>query len=221
MHSLNFLNPPSLRLSFGLSISTTAGRAEVLFSLMALSLCLSASCSPKDKKGLKDLDPDSSSEESSASAQEDPLNPTDPYQQAMLGWRFHTGTGQLQDFAEGVKWYRKAAEQGVPIAQVALGNCYALGEGVERNLDTAAEWFGEAAAQGDADGQFRLAICYESGAGVESDFTQAYMWYNLAAASKQKGTAANARANQAALAREMSREQIADAQRMSREWKKR
>ncbi|RYG98705.1 MAG: sel1 repeat family protein [Alphaproteobacteria bacterium] len=213
-----FQSPPEVWLPFIIKWMKS-GPCKARFTLLAMSLALSASCSRENKKPLQNSD--SSSEQSGTSAEEDPLNPTDPYQQAMLGWRFHTGTGQLQDFAEGVKWYRKAAEQGVPIAQVALGNCYALGEGVDRDLDIAAEWFGEAAAQGDGDGQFRLAICYESGAGVESDFTLAYMWYNLAAASKQKGAAANARANQAALARKMSREQIADAQRMSREWKKR
>ncbi len=197
---------------------TVSGKSVIVFSLAAMLLALSPGCSPKEKKTAKTHP---SAEEAGASVEEDPLNPTDPYQQAMLGWKFYSGTGQVQDFTEGARWFRKAAEKGVPIAQVALGNCYALGEGVEQDLDAAAEWFHEAAVQGDADGQLKLAICYESGAGVERNLTQAYMWYNLAAASKLQGTAASARRNQAALAGKMSREQIADAQRMSREWKKR
>ena len=39
-----------------------------------------------------------------------------------------TGTGS--DYAEAVKWFRKAAYQGHPLAQLNLGNSYAEGRGV-------------------------------------------------------------------------------------------
>ena len=34
---------------------------------------------------------------------------------------------------EAVKWYRKAAEQGLAEAQSALGSCYANGRGVDKD----------------------------------------------------------------------------------------
>ena len=190
-----------------------------LFSFLFLGFAFLPGCSRNTKVSAKTKEMGST--ETSIKEQEDPLNPSEPLQQAMLGWRYHAGEGMVQDFAEGVKWYRKAAEQGVALAQVSLGICYVKGEGVDRDFSQAAKWFRMAAEQGDPDGQFRLGICFESGAGTDQNSTQAYMWYNLAAASKNKETAANARRNQAVLARRMSRDEIAEAQRMSREWKKR
>ena len=40
---------------------------------------------------------------------------------------------QAKNYAEAVKWYRKAADQGLSDAQFRLGYCYAKGEGVKQN----------------------------------------------------------------------------------------
>ena len=52
-----------------------------------------------------------------------------------------------QDYAEAVKWYRKAAEQGFAGAQLNLGLCYYNGDGVERDYDEAMKWIRKAAEQ--------------------------------------------------------------------------
>ena len=39
-----------------------------------------------------------------------------------LGLRYYNGEGVTKDYAEAVKWYRKAAEQGHAEAQFNLGN---------------------------------------------------------------------------------------------------
>ncbi len=52
-----------------------------------------------------------------------------------------------KDQAESAKWFRKAAEQGVAIAQQGLGNCYAKGEGVEKDDAEAVKWYRKAAEQ--------------------------------------------------------------------------
>ena len=55
------------------------------------------------------------------------------------------GQGDVrQDYAEAVKWYRKAAEQGFAEAQYNLGVMYAKGEGVRQNYKIAKKWFGKA-----------------------------------------------------------------------------
>jgi TPR repeat protein len=46
-------------------------------------------------------------------------------------------------------WYRKAAEQGHPLAQYDLGICYYNGKGVEKSRDEAVKWWTAAAKQGD------------------------------------------------------------------------
>ena len=55
--------------------------------------------------------------------------------------------GVLQDFAEGVAWYRLAAEQGNASAQVALGELYADGRGVPQDLVEGHAWLNLAASR--------------------------------------------------------------------------
>lgn len=64
------------------------------------------------------------------------------------------------------------------------------------------------------DSLFELGLMYSNGRGVSVDLIEAHKWFNLAA---MKGNAA-AREYRAELARDMSRLQVADAQRRAREW---
>ena len=64
----------------------------------------------------------------------------------------------VNDFAEAAKWYRKAADQGDPMAQGMLGWLYATGRGVDKDLKTAVEWFSKGAAQGNAEAQFGMGF---------------------------------------------------------------
>ena len=45
---------------------------------------------------------------------------------------YTAGRGVPQDYAEALKWYRLAAEQGDSAAQFELGIAYSAGEGVEQ-----------------------------------------------------------------------------------------
>ncbi len=53
-----------------------------------------------------------------------------------------------QDFNEGIKLLKRAAEQGYPIAQYYLGQAYQSGYGVDRDKRKAKKWFDKAAMQG-------------------------------------------------------------------------
>ena len=55
---------------------------------------------------------------------------------------------------------------------------------------------------------------YASGEGVAEDDVLAYMWWNLAAAQGHE----SAKNNKGFLVKRMTREQIAEAQKLSREW---
>lgn len=66
----------------------------------------------------------------------------------------------------------------------------------------------------DADGLFTLGMRHSIGRDVEHDPVAAHKWFNLAAMMGHEG-ALEARAE---LAREMTAEQIADAQRQARAW---
>ena len=58
------------------------------------------------------------------------------------------GEGVKQDYKEVVKWFRKAAEQGLAQAQFNLGGMYAIGRGVPLDFAVALKWLQLAAEQG-------------------------------------------------------------------------
>jgi TPR repeat protein len=66
--------------------------------------------------------------------------------------------GVLQDDAQAVYWYRKAAEQGYVTAQAFLGAAYDLGKGVTQDYAQAAAWYRKAAEQGDTLAQWGLGL---------------------------------------------------------------
>jgi uncharacterized protein len=131
-----------------------------------------------------------------------------------LGNCYQTGQGVPRSNALGVSWYRKAAEQGLADAQLSLGDCYG-GRGIPRDDVLAVSWFRKAAEQGLAHAQWSLGNCYFYGKGVPKDDVAALMWYDLSAA-QSFNTAVKDRDE---LTAKMTPEQIAEAQRMSREWK--
>jgi uncharacterized protein len=134
--------------------------------------------------------------------------------QFLLGCMYANGEGVAEDATEAVKWYRKAAEQGVAIAQCNLGLMFLNGEGVAEDDAEAVKWFKKAAEQGYLDAQYNLGLMYANGEGVATDNVFAYKWWNLAAARGVE----NAKKNKSILVERMTREQIAEGQKLSREW---
>ena len=58
------------------------------------------------------------------------------------------GEGVIQDYKEAVKWYRLAAEKGLPLAQLNLGFMYKDGLGVIQDKVLAHMWWNISASQG-------------------------------------------------------------------------
>ena len=79
----------------------------------------------------------------------------------------------INDDAEKVKRYRKAAEQGDASSQYNLGWSYANGRGVTQDYVEAVKWYRKAAEQNMPEALFSLGCCYESGIGVKQDKPQA------------------------------------------------
>ncbi len=61
-----------------------------------------------------------------------------------------------QDYAAAIKWYRRAAGQGLADAQYNLGVMYYKGQGVPQDYAVAARWYRKAAAQGLASALYNL-----------------------------------------------------------------
>jgi TPR repeat protein len=136
-----------------------------------------------------------------------------------LGFMYDQGLGVPQNYAQAVVWYRKAADQGDAAAQNNLGRMYDGGQGVPQDYAQAVVWLRKAAEQGNALGQVNLGTMCDHGHGVPQDYAQAHMWYNLAASSAEDDAARNEAAKVRDLvATKMTPAQIAEAQRMAREW---
>ena len=79
------------------------------------------------------------------------------------------GQGVPQDYAEAIRWYRQAAEQGNAEAQFNLGLMYAQGQGVPQDHAEAVRWFRLAAEQGNTDARFNLRVMDAQGQEVQQE----------------------------------------------------
>ena len=70
------------------------------------------------------------------------------------------------------------------------------------------------AERGRADALYNLGLAYSTGQGVDVDFVAAHKWFNLAAVRGVE----EAKSWRAQISREMDARQIAEAQRLAREW---
>ena len=141
----------------------------------------------------------------------------DAIAQYNLGTCYYSGQGTAQDLVEAVKWFHKAADQGVPLAQFNLGYCYYFGIGVTKDPVEAARWFREAAERDNANAQLNFALCLAKGDGVAKDYAEAYKWANLASAHGDEAAKETLRE----LEIRLTAAQVAEGQRLSREFKPR
>ena len=76
-------------------------------------------------------------------------------------------------------------------------------------------WFRKAAEHGHRVARLYLGVMYGEGRGVPQDFVRAHMWFDLSAAQgEQKAVKARD-----ILERSMTPAQIAEAQKLARDWK--
>ena len=131
---------------------------------------------------------------------------------------YREGQGIPQDYAVALRSYHKAAEAGIAEAQRGLGLMYWLGQGATQDTAEAVRWNRKAAEQGEETAQGAMGSAYFVGDGVPQDYVMAHMWWNLAAAQAgdNRKTYATFRDE---LTKKMSHEQLAEAQRLAREWR--
>ena len=131
-----------------------------------------------------------------------------------LGKMYANGQGVTQDYAEALKWYRKAADRGNAGAQYNLGITHYNGRGVPQDYDEALKWFRKAAERGNMLAQYNLASMYEEGRGVPQDYVQAHKWYNLATAlGNEEGSK-----HRDGVEEKMTPADVSKAKRLAREW---
>ena len=122
------------------------------------------------------------------------------------------------DYETAFKKLKPFAKQGDAIAQFHLGEMYYTGQGVAWNNKEAAKWSRRSADQGNGKAQSFLASMYWFGHGVPKDNVSAYMWNSLAASSGDNSLSIVVSSLRNIFAKKMTLDQIAEAQKLAREW---
>lgn len=103
-----------------------------------------------------------------------------------IGEKYYYGGGLFEAPErplKAVKWIRRAAEKGLPKAQLRLGEICLYGRGVPKDNKLGLDWVLKAAEQGLAEAQNYLGRLYEgfSTTGIPADPVKSAEWYRRAA----------------------------------------
>jgi TPR repeat protein len=126
-----------------------------------------------------------------------------------------------RDYPTALQIFRALTEENDPRAEFNLGVMYEKGQGLLQDFEQAASWYRKAADRGYVWAQNNLGVLYQYGRGVPQDFVQAHMWFNLAATYAPASEAKNrdlAIRNRALVTGKMTPAQLAEAQKLAREW---
>lgn len=83
--------------------------------------------------------------------------------------------------AEGLSLLRRAANQGMAMAQYRLAKAYETGDGVEASITQARQWTERAAAGGNRAAMHDLGVFFARGEGAPLDQATAFRWFRQAA----------------------------------------
>jgi TPR repeat protein len=136
-----------------------------------------------------------------------------------LGRFYENGLGGVpQDKTEAARWYEKAADQNNAIAQNELGRLYSAGEGVAVDQDKAFVLIRRSGAAGNPVGIYNLGVLYDNGWGTPRNPLAAYIWYSIAVRLTDTAHQSQAIAGRDKDSRELSRDDLASAQRAADNW---
>jgi len=150
-------------------------------------------------------------------------NQDDPVFMNMLADLYAQGGKDLpKDQAKAFALYTKSANKGNAAAQRHLAIAYERGQGVTADPAEAQAWWLKAANKGDARAQFLIGKRQATGEAMPQDYVQAWKWLTLANTGAPAGYEKAAREEAIALkntiAAKMTPMQLADAQKLVREW---
>jgi TPR repeat protein len=133
---------------------------------------------------------------------------------AAIAGPFEDGVGALQrqDNATAIRLLLPLAQMGNAEAQFYVAIAY----NTVKDYRQGAKWYRKSADQGYYAAQFDLGTMYDLGQGVPQDYVLAYMWLSLATSISSPYDFMIKRRD--GVASKMTPGQIAEAQRMAREW---
>ncbi len=121
----------------------------------------------------------------------------------------------LGKFQTAARIWKRIADKGVGSAQSGLALLYYTGSGVAKDFGLARKLFLEAAVQNVPQAQMFLSLIYRNGDGVRQSYVHSYMWCDIAVGAGDEG-ASYVRER---IAENMTADEVAEAQRLSSEWR--
>lgn len=121
----------------------------------------------------------------------------------------------VQDYAQALHWYQKAADQNHGLAQFNLAQMYAHGQGMPRSDSMALMWMRRSAQHGDPGAQFDMgarcerATAHLAAAEASESRVECYKWFTLAAAQNYR----DAQLRSDAQTERMTREEVTEGNR--------
>jgi uncharacterized protein len=100
----------------------------------------------------------------------------DEHARLKLAGAYRSGDGVAQDYAEAMKWYRKAADAGSGWAAEHIGYLYYDGVGVQQDYAEAVKWLRKGTRSEFGITELCLGRCYLYGLGVQQDYIEAAFW---------------------------------------------
>jgi hypothetical protein len=96
-----------------------------------------------------------------------------------------------KNYAEAMRWFRQAADNGSGAAMSSIGQMYRTGQGVSQDYGEAMVWFHKAAGKGIASAMNSIGFMYAMGEGVAQDHRVALHWFRAAAENGDRSAMAN------------------------------
>jgi TPR repeat protein len=105
------------------------------------------------------------------------------YAQNYVGRAYRTGDIVIQDSANAVEWFKRAAVQGDRNAKYNLAMAYWTGDGIEQDQTAAIPLLIDSAEANHSSASFMLGTIIEEGVWLEKSYTAAMTYYRQAANS--------------------------------------
>lgn len=148
---------------------------------------------------------------------------------SLLAGMYERGVGVPKDIAMSIQLRKRAAATRDALAQYNLALAYLRGRGVQKDVDAAMALLKSAAQQNFQAAMLNVGVLYLKGEDVPLDLIRAYMWFELAAAwksgpngDKPFGSFAEIGERATSIKKMMNAQmtpaQIAESQRLAREW---
>ena len=139
--------------------------------------------------------------------------------QFALGVLYMKDRGAPQDYKKALKWFSISAKQGNAFGLYAIGLMYDQGNGLPMDHEEAVNWYTKSAEHGFTDAQIKLGFIYSdyASSGVPHDKIKAHMWFYIADLKGNEMAHDLSRMT----SNKMTPQQIAEAQKLAREWMER